>query len=90
MIAVLQRDDARARFAAIAPEAQRHLDRHFDAGRAAVGIEHIVETRRRQRDEAPRQRFGRLMGEAGEDDLIESLRLIADRLHDRRDGDGRG
>ena len=43
MIGVLQRDDAGARFARVAPEAERHFQRDFDGGRAAVGIEDMGE-----------------------------------------------
>ena len=38
----------------------------------------------------PRQILGRLMGEAGEDHLVEQLGLLLDRRDDRADGDGHG
>ena len=43
VIAVLERDDARARLAAVAPVAERHLERDLDRGRAAVGKEDVRE-----------------------------------------------
>ncbi len=82
VIAMLQRDDARALLAEIAPIAQRHFDRDLDASGAAVRIEDVIETLGREGDEAARKRLRRLMRVAGEDDLIELLGLFADRPHD--------
>ena len=66
------------------PEAEGHFQRDLDRGRSAVGEEHMFERGRRDRDETPRELFGRRMREAGEDDLVEQVRLRPDRLHDRR------
>ena len=79
MIAMLERDDAVARRAAIQPEAERHLQRDLDAGRSAVGVKHVIEPGGRDLDEPGRQLFGGLMGKIGEDDLVERFRLPADR-----------
>ena len=82
MIGVFERNDPRAILAAMPPVTERHFDRDFDAGRTTVGIKHIIEAGRRDLDKTTRQRFRRFMGEAGENQLIELFRLIADRLHD--------
>ena len=70
--------------AAIAPVAQRHLQRHLDRGRAAVGEEHVRQAGRRDRQKRARNRFGGLVREAGENHLIELVGLRLDRGDDLR------
>ncbi len=61
-----------------------HLQRHLDASRAAVGIEHAVEASRRHLDQRRRQLLCRLVGQAGEDHLVERFGGVTDRLDDLR------
>ena len=75
VIAVLEREDAVARLAAIVPVAERHLERDLDRGGAAVGEEDMRKSGRRDRDEAARQLLGGSVREAGENHLVESVGL---------------
>ena len=84
VIAMLHHQDAVARLAAIGPEAERHLQRDLDAGRSAVREEDMRKRVGHHRDQCARQRLGRLVGPAGEDDLVELGRLLRDRRHDPR------
>ena len=77
VIGAFQRQDATAPLAAVPPEAERHFQRDFDRGRAAIGEKDVFEPRRRHRDELPRELFSRVVGEAGKDDLIETIGLIS-------------
>ena len=52
--------------AAIDPELQRHLQRHFDGDRAGIGKEHAIEIARQQRRQPPRQRQGLLVHQPAE------------------------
>ena len=52
VIGMLHHDDAAALGAGVAPESERHFERDLDARRAAVGKEDVLETGRRQGDEA--------------------------------------
>src|SRR3546814_6069951 len=74
MIAMFQHQNAVTRLPAIVPMAKRHLQRHFHAGRTAVGKENAGEARGRNGDKATRHVFGRFMRVASENDLIELLR----------------
>ena len=53
VIGVLQREDACARLADVAPKAERHLERDFDGRRAAIRKENVREARRRELRSAP-------------------------------------
>src|SRR3546814_9999522 len=78
MIAMFQHQNAVTRLPAIVPMAKRHLQRHFHAGRTAVGKENAGEARGRNGDKATRHVFGRFMRVASENDLIELLALLSD------------
>src|SRR5688572_13814519 len=82
MIGVLQGDDAAARAVLIAPEAQRHLQRHFHRSGTAVGIEDVRQAGRRVFYQTQREVFGGLVGATGENHLIQSIGLRLDRRHD--------
>ncbi len=84
MISAFQRENAAAFFTAVPPETKRHLQCDFDGCRPAVREENILELRRRDRDEPAGKLFRRLVGETGKNNLIETIRLILDRLHDMR------
>src|SRR3546814_2480352 len=81
MIAMFQHQNAVTRLPAIVPMAKRHLQRHFHAGRTAVGKENAGEARGRNGDKATRHVFGRFMRVASENDLIELLALLSDCRH---------
>ena len=57
--------------AAVAPEVKAHLHGNFDGGRAVVGEEAAIEASGRDAREFLGQSHRRLMGEAGEDHVLE-------------------
>ena len=57
--------------------AERHLQRHLDRGRPAIGKEYVREARRGDVDQAARQHLGWLVRETGEDDLVQPARLCS-------------
>lgn len=82
MISVLQRQDAAPGLAPVAPETQRHLERDLHRGRTAIRIEDMRKTRGRHRKQCLRHILGGLVGEAGEDHLIQRVGLSFDSGHD--------
>src|SRR3546814_396191 len=93
VVAVAQRDEARAPrlVAAVAEPVEGHLQRHLDAGRAVVGVEHLgqrVAPRLARGDgqQALGQFHRRGMRAAGEDHLLQRARLPCDRPGDARLG----
>ena len=82
VIGVLQHQDAVPRLAPVGPEPERHLQRHLDAGRAGIRIEHVGQAE--QVDQLAGEPVARLVGPAGEDQLVELARLLRDRRDDPR------
>ncbi len=82
--AVLHHHDPASGLTGMMEEAERHLQRHLDGGRSAVGIKDVPETGRRDIDERSGQRFGRFVGIFGEDDLVIVLTRRLNGLHDCR------
>src|SRR3546814_18765470 len=81
---MFQHQNAVTRLPAIVPMAKRHLQRHFHAGRTAVGKENAGEARGRNGDKATRHVLGRFLSVASENDLIELLALLSDCRHNAR------
>ncbi len=78
MVAVGERDETLLlRVSPVAPVVEAHLDRHFHRGRAIVGVEATIQSRRRDGGQRLRQRDHRLMSEAGQDHLFEAVELPA-------------
>ncbi len=87
MIAVSERDEpALLRAAEVAPVVEAHLERHFDRGRSIVCVEAASEPGGRKVRERFAQRDDGLVGEAGEDHVLEAPHLPADRGIDARVG----
>ncbi|MCY1356155.1 hypothetical protein D9M69_425970 [compost metagenome] len=87
VVAVGQGDEALLAFQAlVAPEVVAHLQRHFDAGRAVVGIEHPVQALGRDLHQAFGQLDHRLVAESGEDHMLQLVHLVLDALVDARVG----
>ena len=63
-----------------------HLDGDFDGRRAVVREEAAVESGGREAHQSFRERDGGLMGEAGEDHMLEPVELLAHRRVDPRVG----
>ncbi len=84
VVAVLQRDKAGAmQFATVAEVVEGHLQRHFHASRAVVGVEHLGQRRavglaRGDLQQAFGQADGRLVAKAGQHHLLQRVRLGAD------------
>ena len=66
------------------PVLERHLDRHLDGGRSAVGEEYPREPVGRDPDEFARDFLCGIMCPSGKDHLVEFPRLLGDRGHDAR------
>src|SRR3546814_5792778 len=77
MIAMFQHQNAVTRLPAIVPMAKRHLQRHFHAGRTAVGKENAGEARGRNGDKATRHVFGRFMRSEEHTSELQSLMRIS-------------
>src|SRR5579859_690326 len=73
---MLRHDNACARLAGVMPVAERHFQRHFHTGRAAVGEEDVVETTRRKFQKQRGNLLGRFVSVAGKDDLVKLFGLI--------------
>ena len=85
VVAVAQGDEAfLARLAAVDPVVMAHLQRHLDAGRTVVGVEHLVQPGRGDLHQALGQLHRRRMGEAGEHYVFQAVELLADALVDAR------
>ncbi|MNS79373.1 hypothetical protein D3C72_1130260 [compost metagenome] len=84
VVAVLQRDEARAPgLSAVLEVLEGHLQCHFDAGRAIVGVEHLGQRRaaglaRREGQQAFSQGDRRFMAEAGQHHLLQLSGLGGD------------
>ena len=65
---------------------EAHLHRHFDGGRAVVGVETAAEAGGRRRNQRLRELDDRLVREACEDHLLQLLELRAHRRADARVG----
>ncbi|KAF1068320.1 MAG: hypothetical protein GAK45_01398 [Pseudomonas citronellolis] len=87
MVAIGQRDETfLRRLPAVEPVVVAHLQRHFDAGRAAVGIEHPVQARRGHAHQTLGQLDHWRMTEAGENHVLQLVELVFQALVDARIG----
>ena len=92
VVAVFQRDEFRARVRRpVVEPVERHLQRHFHARRAVVGIEHLRQRRaavlpRREREQAFGQLHRGRVRAAGQDHVLQFPRLACDGLGDARLG----
>ena len=84
VIAVLERDDALARLADVAPVAERHLQRDLDRVEPLSEKKTCASPGGAIVEQAAREPLGRLVREAGEDHLVEPVRLRLDRRDDAR------
>ena len=84
VIGMLHHHHAAARLATMRPVTERHLERDLDRGRPAVGEEHAGERIGQDAAQFMRHVFRGLVRPAGEDHLVEPLRLVGDRRHDAR------
>ena len=82
VVRVVERRDEPTRHTAIGERLQRELDRDLDGRRAVVGEENLRQPPRQALHEPCRERRGRLVRESREDDLIETLGLLRDRIDD--------
>ena len=85
MIAMGHADEVRFSGAAgVAPIVEAHLERDLDRRCAVRGVEAVTGIARRDRRQALGQLDHRLMGEAGQHDMLELRELVHDRGIDRR------
>ncbi len=84
MISAFQSENAAAFLAVVPPETKRHFQRDFNRRRSTVGEENIFQLWRRHRHEPPGELLRGLVGKAGKNNLIQSIGLFLDRLHDVR------
>ena len=76
---MLHDQDFLARFAAIVPIAQRHLERDLDRSRPAVGKENMLERIGQEIRKALRQLASGLMSPPGKDHLVQPRALLLNR-----------
>src|SRR5262249_34440254 len=87
VITVGQRDEtALSAPTDVAPVVEAHFHRDLDRGGAVVGVETAGEPRWRDRGQGFGERNHRLVSEAGEDHLLQTLELLAHRGVDPRVG----
>ena len=87
VVAAAERDEAGLlAMATVEPVVEAHLQRHFDRGRAVVGVEHAIQSRRRDAHQFLGQPDRRLVGEAGEDHLLQRASLVGQGGGDARIG----
>ena len=84
VIGMFERQDARALLTRVAPIPKRHLQCDLDCRRSAIGKENVLETARCDLQKIARHGFGRIVGEAGKDNLVELISLLLDGAHDLR------
>ncbi len=85
VIAVLEADEARARrLIAMAPVLIRHLERNLDGGAAVVGIEDAPAAPRHRAEQQAGQFDGIWMCHPGEQHVVDPLRRVRERSHQRR------
>ncbi|MNZ24435.1 hypothetical protein D3C78_415830 [compost metagenome] len=83
MVAVAQGDEALfLRLTLVQPVVEAHFQRHFDAGRTVIGVEHPIQAFRGDLHQALGQLDHRLMTETGEDHVLELVDLVLDTLVD--------
>jgi hypothetical protein len=84
VIRPLQREKPDSTLTAVARSLHRHLDRYLDRCRPVIGVKDPLKSMRHNRAQALSEEDRWLVGNTGEDDVIQLLKLLRRGANERR------